>query len=59
MDVLKLPTDSKSNFKPDALSFDESAGQGGNSLYAIGVGIKAAGVVSSAGEYSNVINGRW
>lgn len=35
------------------------SGQGGNSLYAIGMGLNAAGFVSSAGEYSNVINGSW
>ena len=40
-------------------SHQKATGQGGNSLYAIGVGINAAGFVSSAGEYSNVINGSW
>ncbi len=33
--------------------------KGGESLYAIGVGSNAVGFVSSAGEYSNVINGSW
>lgn len=38
---------------------EEPAGQGGDALYAIGIGLNAAGFVSSAGEYSNVINGNW
>jgi hypothetical protein len=36
-----------------------ASGGGGNSLYAIGMVLNAAGFVSSAGEYSNVINGSW
>lgn len=45
--------------KKDKENKNFAQGQGGNSLYAIGVGINAAGFVSSAGEYSNVINGSW
>jgi RHS repeat-associated protein len=37
----------------------EGKGQGGNSLYAIGMSINAAGFISSGGEYSNVVYGNW
>jgi hypothetical protein len=41
-------------------SFENTPHVGGsNTLYAIGVGLNASGFVSSAGEYSNVINGSW
>jgi len=33
--------------------------EGGNALYTIGMIINAAGFFSSAGEYSNVMNGSW
>lgn len=44
-----------SEIEPHAVA----SGQGGDALYAIGMGLNAAGFVSSGGEYSNVINGSW
>ena len=41
------------------VKIENAQGGGGNSLYAIGMGLNAAGFFSSAGEYSNVINGSW
>ncbi|VAW18190.1 hypothetical protein MNBD_BACTEROID01-2858 [hydrothermal vent metagenome] len=40
-------------------NWNASSSGGDNSLYMIGAGLNAAGFVSSAGEYSNVINGSW
>jgi len=47
------------NSKPIYSTIQVGHSSGANTLYPIGMGLNAAGFVSSAGEYSNVINGSW